>query len=505
MVPIDPMRPKNIKSGTESDQADAVDVLQPTRRDIVRCGGALFSASLVGSGLLPSATLAATELEPVALALGPSKLALRSGAPESAVALCQPASIGPIPLADALNIRLHNALDNPVAMTLRGNSALLNSTPSIKPGGEDIVRSLACTYPGTPLLAEFTSPDPLCVAALVVPESSPSTADRDEIVLIEEWRVRADETLVQPGSDPGDASAVFTLNRRLTPKIAVRRFEQGRFRSINASPRSLIALRGENQNAQVAQGMRVMANDSRPAEPFPALNGQVALSPGARLDAFIDMSGETGSTATLLLHDGVTARPLAKLVYGSEAMRNALLAEPAPLTERPSLRPILRDAQRFELVYDGSAGDGLPPTPPPPNGRPGVTIELELIQRAEQLKAQPMQRPEEPKQIAEPTALLPQPKNAFTAMRGRTVSFALIHWKSPKPAIFHLRNHHARLLDRLDDGWKPYWVDTIPIDAGQTQRVAFVPENAGSFTIEAFAPEWSSQLWRRGFNVVFGT
>jgi hypothetical protein len=34
-----------------------------------------------------------------------------------------------------------------------------------------------------------------------------------------------------------------------------------------------------------------------------------------------------------------------------------------------------------------------------------------------------------------------------------------------------------RLLDRLDDGWKPYWLDTLTIPARQTDRVAFLADN----------------------------
>ena len=44
--------------------------------------------------------------------------------------------------------------------------------------------------------------------------------------------------------------------------------------------------------------------------------------------------------------------------------------------------------------------------------------------------------------------------------------------------MFHLHGHHFRLLDRLDDGWKPFWLDTLAINSGQTQRIAFAAEHA---------------------------
>ena len=51
--------------------------------------------------------------------------------------------------------------------------------------------------------------------------------------------------------------------------------------------------------------------------------------------------------------------------------------------------------------------------------------------------------------------------------------------------VFHLHGHHFRLLDRLDDGWKPFWLDTLAIEPGQTQRIAFAAEYAGRWLIES--------------------
>jgi len=56
---------------------------------------------------------------------------------------------------------------------------------------------------------------------------------------------------------------------------------------------------------------------------------------------------------------------------------------------------------------------------------------------------------------------------AFRAKAGRIVVLALTNrgdirrsLPPPRPIIF-------RLLDRLDDGWKPFWLDTLAIDPGQ--------------------------------------
>ena len=55
-----------------------------------------------------------------------------------------------------------------------------------------------------------------------------------------------------------------------------------------------------------------------------------------------------------------------------------------------------------------------------------------------------------------------------------------------------------RLLDRLDDGWKPFWLDTLAIEPGQTQRIAFRAEYPGRYLIESVATEWAApRLVRR--------
>ena len=51
--------------------------------------------------------------------------------------------------------------------------------------------------------------------------------------------------------------------------------------------------------------------------------------------------------------------------------------------------------------------------------------------------------------------------------------------------VVHLHGHSARLLDALDDGWKPYWLDTILAPPQRTTRIAFVADNRGKWLIES--------------------
>ena len=69
----------------------------------------------------------------------------------------------------------------------------------------------------------------------------------------------------------------------------------------------------------------------------------------------------------------------------------------------------------------------------------------------------------------------------FTVKRGRAVTLAIRN-TSGHPHVMHLHGHSARVLDRLDDGWKPFWMDTLVV-GDQIERIAFVADNPGKWLI----------------------
>jgi FtsP/CotA-like multicopper oxidase with cupredoxin domain len=290
---------------------------------------------------------------------------------------------------------------------------------------------------------------------LIIEDSDSLPVDRDEVFLVEDWRLRADGTSIAAGSAPGDAVAIYTVNGRIAPEIALRANQRLRLRFINGCQRSVIALKIEDHE------VRVMALDGAPAEPFPARNGALVLAPGGRADVHIDATASPGSSASILLHDGREARPIARLVTSSEPP-----VRPAPLPPAPALPSSelpaqldLTGALRADLALSGIEAGWLLPA------------NLE-------------------------TAAAP----AFRAKRGRTVVLALSH-RSSVATVFHLHGHHFRLLDRLDDGWKPFWLDTLAVEPGQTQRIAFAAEHTGRWLIEATATDWTAPRLVRWYSV----
>ena len=156
-----------------------------------------------------------------------------------------------------------------------------------------------------------------------------------------------------------------------------------------------------------------------------------------------------------------TARPIGKLTVADE----------------PPLRP-----------------NPLPAAPPlPSNGLP-AQLDLRAATRVDLALGGP------PAEWATPASFSKNSPPAFRAKAGRTVVLALTN-RAAIATVFHLRGHHFRLLDRLDDGWKPFWLDTLAVEPGQTQHIAFSAEHAGRWLIETTATDWAAPRLVRWYSV----
>jgi FtsP/CotA-like multicopper oxidase with cupredoxin domain len=364
---------------------------------------------------------------------------------------------------DQLEIAFRNDLPVPALLNWHGIDGIaaaepLTGRPPLAPATTDSF-VLTLRQAGTFLcdlgLVGDGQSRPSPALALVVAESEPVAVDRDEAILIEDWRIRPDGSAIAPGMEPGGATTIFTVNGQPSADIAVRSHQRLRLRFINGCQRNGVAIKIDGHD------LRVMAIDSRPSEPFLARNGQLVLAPGTRIDAFVDAARPPGSTAQILLHDGKEARPIGRLVYSAEApARDAPLPAAPPLPPNGPPTPIeLRNSTRLDLTLGGRSPEWTAPAAFSRAGAP-----------------------------------------AFRAKTGRTVVLALTN-RATIPTVFHLHGHHFRLLDRLDDGWKPFWLDTLAIDVGQTQRIAFAAEHVGRWLIESFATTWSAPRLVRWYSV----
>ena len=88
---------------------------------------------------------------------------------------------------------------------------------------------------------------------LIVAEREPLAVDRDETLLIEDWQLRADGTAVAPGTEPKDATPVYTFNGKPKWDIQLGSNERLRIRFVSAVQRSVIALKIED-HAELYRG-----------------------------------------------------------------------------------------------------------------------------------------------------------------------------------------------------------------------------------------------------------
>jgi FtsP/CotA-like multicopper oxidase with cupredoxin domain len=405
---------------------------------------------------------------PLIMQARPGAAALRAGQPDTAIwTLLTPAPQPGLRFrrGDQLEVTLGNYLPAPVTLNWQGLDGTpatepLLARPSLAPGGKDSF-VIPLRHAGTFLCDLRLLGDnqvlPSPARALVVQESEPVAIDRDEVVLIEDWRLRPDGSAMAPGSEAKDEKPLYTVNGHTSLDITIRAHERLRLRFINGCQRNGIAIKIEDHD------VRVMAIDSQPSEPFLARNGQLVLAPGTRVDAFVDATRPPGSSSSILLHDGTEPRPIARLVYSSDApIRDAPLPAAAALPSNGLPAQLdLKNALRIDLTL----------------GATGAQTDW-----------------------VTPASFAPASAPAFRAKPGRTVVLALTN-RAEIPTVFHLHGHHFRLLDRLDDGWKPFWLDTLAIEAGQTQRIAFLAETAGRWLIESMATDWAAPRLVRWYSV----
>ena len=70
----------------------------------------------------------------------------------------------------------------------------------------------------------------------------------------------------------------------------------------------------------------------------------------------------------------------------------------------------------------------------------------------------------------------------FSVSAGQPVSLGFQN-RTHYPQVIRIHGHAVRRLHQFDDGWEPYWLDSILIPPGKTVRVAFVADNRGKWRI----------------------
>ncbi|KLK93036.1 multicopper oxidase [Microvirga vignae] len=291
-------------------------------------------------------------------------------------------------------------------------------------------------------------------AFLIVEEANPPQVDQDITLLVDDWALADDGSLSLAEPAPaGRLGNFLSLNGKPAPQ------------QIKAPPGGRIRLRLANAcNARAMRlrfdGVRayVIAVDGQPSSTFEPLKAMLPFAPGNRYDLLIDLPAESGRSGTVIAQIG-NGFPLAEIMTDGDTRES----QPpiAPLPPNPKLPDAIRlqDATRRDVVIRGDPKTSNAPWTV--NGAAGKPSDAPLVK----------------------------------VRRGTPVVLALRNETAFLQSM-HLHGHSFRLLHPLDDGWEPYWLDTVQVPENRTVRIAFVADNPGRWLLASTVMErFDAGLW----------
>lgn len=349
------------------------------------------------------------------------------------------------------------------------------SQPPVMPGGSFEYR-FTPPDPGTYLVRPLVtggSSEPSArglVGMLVVAERDPPPVDQDYALLVRDW-------LVEPGGAlaPFGRTEEAALGGRLGSRMAVGGEDAPRRITLPAGSRVRLRL-ANGCNARIMRirfdGMKafVGAVDGQPTDTFEPLRSSLPFAPGSRYDIFFDVPREAGATSMVTAQLGA-GLPLVIFTAGEAASASARadVAAPAPNRLLPP-EIFLQNALRRDFAIAGGATRGADGTVAY-RGDPARVWTVNG--QAGAASAPPL----------------------FTTRRGQPVVLAVANGTGFVQPV-HLHGHVFRLLHPLDDGWEPYWLDTLQVPEGKTVRVAFMADNPGRWAVSSTVLErFDTGLW----------
>jgi len=303
--------------------------------------------------------------------------------------------------------------------------------------------------------------------ALVVEEKKPPVVDRDEVLLIDDWRLGNDARLeesfgaMMDWSHGGRLGNWITVNGHGDFRQTVQRHERLRLRLVNVAnarifPLSLTGLEGW-----------IVALDGQPVtQPLPA--GRMILAPAQRIDIVVDVVAPSGAEAALHFINGDDTLPIARFKVDG-TVRKKKLPAPKPLPANPV--PALGDlgkARKTVLRMEGGAMGGMRGAMM--GGRMMGMRGLVGQGRVWAFNG-----------LAE----MPE-KPLLSAALGETVWIEMIN-DTAWPHAMHLHGFHFRKIGK-DKSQGPLR-DTLLVDSEETVEIAFVADNPGKWLLHCHMVE----------------
>ncbi len=297
--------------------------------------------------------------------------------------------------------------------------------------------------------------------ALIVEEDQPPKVDRDEVLLIDDWRLDRNASIAEnfgammDWSHGGRLGNWITVNGRGDFSLAVRQRERLRLRLANTANARIFPLGLDGFEGWV------VALDGQPLDrPEPV--GGIVLAPAQRVDLIVDTVAEKGGTASLFMPDRSGKIPIAVFPVAGEA-RDRRMSAPLPLPSNGLPVPeSLETAKRVTLRMEGDAMGGMR----------GAMMGGRMMGMRELVGSGKIW-------AFNGSAEMPQ-KPLLAASAGQTVRIALVN-DTAWPHAMHLHGHHFRKVGA--GGALGPLRDTLLVDTEETAEIVFVADNPGDWLL----------------------
>ncbi len=312
----------------------------------------------------------------------------------------------------------------------------------------------------------------LC-GVLIVEESEPPPVHHEFLTVLTDWRLDAQQQIASCNiggkrifhtstelMGSGRIGELLRVNAKPAPEqLTVEPGARVRLRLANLSTARIFSATFEGVNT------RVVGIDGQACGAFEPLRRTIPVGPGARFDIILDMPAQEGARAAVRMTAGEqtgSAPDRDLLVFD---IRGKALASSGPITNPPlnaALPAIIRldKATRLDINIEGGFANAQEATRPAVCAPAGGSI-WKLNGKSGKALSD---------------------KALFSVARGTSVSLGFIN-KTRVTQVVRVHGHVLRQLHLLDDGWEPYWRDSLIVPAGKTVRAAFVADNPGKWRL----------------------
>jgi len=429
----------------------------------------LTRRALIASALVSPIGARARTGEPTIFDLRPGKLQLATAPlPQTDLWTINGQVPGPVlrvKQGEDVYVRLINNLRQPAALHWQGvriangmDGAVGLTQAPVEPGRHMDIRFTApdagtywCRPSAFPHAAEQKTRG--IYGLLIVDGPADPPADQEVLAVIDDWLLDEEGQIRGPFPDPADVNgqgrigSLITLNSRPAPQtFTARPGARVRLRLLNACSARIMNLTFE--------GLRplVVGIDGQSCEPFEPARMTLPSGPGSRFDVMFDLPREGAAEPGLALRGDPGAGQAQRLITFRTEGQAVVARGPILSQQNPALPPAikLQAAKRLDLTIEKSQS---------PDPRQTWTLNG----------------------VASHGADAPA---LFKVQRGQPVTLGFIN-KTGIAQTLHVHGHALRVLHLLDDGWEPYWRDSVIVPPRGTVRVAFLADNPGKWLIES--------------------